>query len=151
MADINRIGPVGGGWKAAMTTLGAERHALSGVAKSARRVTRSSVGSHLAEVLAMARDRGRTDDSVVRDLLAQAYTADRLLTWTSQRSRDRSRSGQPAGPEGSITKIAKALTNQRLQEVAMELLGRRRHGMVDRRRRSAGVDHPVPAHQGQFD
>jgi alkylation response protein AidB-like acyl-CoA dehydrogenase len=59
----------------------------------------------------------------VRDLLARAYTADRLLAWTSQRSRDRSRSGQPAGPEGSITKIAKALSNQRLQEVAMELLG----------------------------
>lgn len=123
VGDINRIGPVGGGWKAAMTTLGAERHALSGGGKKRKASDEILGGKPFDEVLAMARDRDRTDDSVVRDLLARAYTADRLLAWTSQRSRDRSRSGQPAGPEGSITKIAKALSNQRLQEVAMELLG----------------------------
>ncbi|MFV0526861.1 MAG: acyl-CoA dehydrogenase family protein [Acidimicrobiales bacterium] len=123
VADIDRISPVGEGWAAAMTTLGAERHALSGVRRKRRASDEILGGKPLAEVLAMARRLGATTDPVVRDELARAYTHDRILAWTAERRRARARAGQPPGPEGSITKIAKAVTNQRLQEVAVGLLG----------------------------
>jgi alkylation response protein AidB-like acyl-CoA dehydrogenase len=123
VADIDRISPVGEGWKAAMTTLGAERHALSGVRKKRKASDEILGGKPYAEVVAMAQRRGRTLDPLVRGAIVRAYTADRLLAWTAGRSRARAAAGQPAGPEGSITKIAKAATNQRLQELALALLG----------------------------
>jgi len=106
-----------------MTTLGAERHTLSGVRTKRKASDEILGGKPLAEVMAMARDRGLTSSPVVRDQLVRAHSADRLLVWTAARSRDLARAGQPVGPEGSITKIAKAKTNQQLQELAMTLLG----------------------------
>ncbi len=53
-------------------------------------------------------------DSIVRQRLAQAHADG----WTLGRNTRRFR-----GPEGSITKIAKAGGNQRLQELAMDVLG----------------------------
>jgi alkylation response protein AidB-like acyl-CoA dehydrogenase len=123
VADVDRISPVGEGWAAAMTTLGAERHALSGVRNKRKASDEILGGKPIAEVVAMAQRRGRTADPVVRDVIARASTADRLLAWTAARSRDRAAAGQPVGPQGSITKIVKATTNQRLQDIAMELLG----------------------------
>lgn len=123
VADIDRISPVGEGWAAAMTTLGAERHALSGVRKKRKASDEILGGKPFAEVLALAQQRGRAVDPLIRDLLARAHTADRLLSWTAARARARAQAGHPAGPEGSITKIAKATANQRLQEVALQVLG----------------------------
>jgi alkylation response protein AidB-like acyl-CoA dehydrogenase len=123
IADIDRISPVGDGWAAAMTTLGAERHALSGVRKKRRASDEILGGKPWAEVLAMAVDRGVATSPVDRDQAMRSYTADRLLAWTAQRGRARSAAGQPAGPEGSITKVAKAVANQRMQELAVSLRG----------------------------
>ncbi len=123
VADIDRISPIGEGWKAAMTTLGAERHALSGVRKKRKSSDEILGGKPFAEVLAMAQSRGLTNDANVRQQLMVAFTSDRLLSWTAQRARDRARAGQQVGPEGSVTKIAKAAANQRLQELAIGLLG----------------------------
>jgi len=123
VADIDRISPVGDGWKAAMTTLGAERHALSGVRKKRKSSDEILGGKPFAEVLLMAQERGLTNDAHVRQALMAAYTSDRLLAWTAQRARDRASAGQQVGPEGSISKIAKAAANQRLQELAIGLLG----------------------------
>ena len=123
VADIDRISPIGDGWKAAMTTLGAERHALSGVRKKRKSSDEILGGKPFAEVLLMAQERGLTNDAHVRQALMTAYTSDRLLAWTAQRARDRASAGQQVGPEGSISKIAKAAANQRLQELAIGLLG----------------------------
>lgn len=123
VAEIDRISPVGDGWKAAMTTLGAERHALSGVRKKRKSSDEILGGKPFAEVLLMAQERGLTNDAHVRQALMTAYTSDRLLAWTAQRARDRASAGQQVGPEGSISKIAKAAANQRLQELAIGLLG----------------------------
>ena len=121
IADLDRISPVGEGWAAAMTTLGAERHALSGVRRKRRAGDEILGGKPLAEVVAMA---GCSElDAISRDRLATAHTADRLLQLTARRARAAAAAGRPAGPEGSISKIAKASTNQRLQELALDLLG----------------------------
>ena len=119
--DLFRISPVGEGWAAAMTTLGAERHALSGVRKKRQSSDEIRGGKPLSEVVAMARD-GEVD-AVARSRLAAAHTADRLLQMTAQRARAATAAGRPPGPEGSISKIAKATTNQRLQELALDCRG----------------------------
>ncbi len=122
--DLNRIGEVGEGWRAAMTTLGAERHALSGLRKKKRKSSDEILGGKpLQEVLAMAVDSGATHEPTTRQALARRHIEGQLLSLTAQRARARAAAGQPAGPEGSISKIAKAASNQRLQETALAALG----------------------------
>ena len=80
----DRISPEGDGWKAAMTTLGAERHALSRGWKKRKSSDEILGGKPFAEVLRMAQQRGLTGDDRVRQVLTAAFTADRILTWTAQ-------------------------------------------------------------------
>jgi len=122
--DLLRVSPVGEGWAAAMTTLGAERHALSGGRKKKRKASDEILGGKpLHEVVSMATARGSTTDPLARQRLAEAETADRLLKLIAQRARDEAAGGRSNPAIGSITKIAKATGNQRLQEVAVGLLG----------------------------
>ena len=122
--DVNRIGEVGEGWSAAMTTLGAERFALSGPRKKKRKASDEILGGKpLHEVRAKAVQTGVATHPVGRQDLASRHIEGEVLRLTAQRSRDRRAAGLAAGPEGSISKIAKAFTNQRLQETAMHALG----------------------------
>jgi alkylation response protein AidB-like acyl-CoA dehydrogenase len=114
LPDLHRISPLGKGWAAALTTLGAERLALSGVRRKRKASDEILGGKTFADVLALARRVGATGDARWRQRLADEYTRGRVLTWTAGRVR---------GPAGSITKIAKAATNQSLQVLALDLLG----------------------------
>jgi alkylation response protein AidB-like acyl-CoA dehydrogenase len=122
--DLDRISPVGEGWAAAMTTLGAERHALSGLGRKKRKASDEILGGKpYADVETLAVERGAAADPVGRQRLMEEYIAVRTLTLNTERARARAAAGRPAGPEGSITKIAKAASNQHLQELALDLLG----------------------------
>lgn len=121
--DSDRISDVGEGWAAAMTTLGAERHALSGVRKKRKSSDEILGGKPLSEVMAMAQQRDATASPVLRQQVMRAYTSQKLLEWTAQRAKARAAAGHPPGPEGSVSKIAKAAANQRLQELALAALG----------------------------
>jgi len=122
--DIDRISPVGEGWAAALTTLSAERHALSGLARKKRKASDEILGGKpYAEVQQLAVRRGVGADPLGRQKLMAAYIEDRVLNMSVQRSRARLASGHAPGSEGSLTKIAKAAANQHLQEVAMDVLG----------------------------
>ncbi len=112
--DLCRISPVGDGWAAAMTTLGAERHALSGLRKKRKASDEILGGKPLGEVLDRARAGGPAREPAVRQRLARAHADGWTLAQNTRRFR---------GPQGSITKIAKAKGNQQLQELAMEVLG----------------------------
>ncbi len=129
--DLDRISPVGEGWAAAMTTLGAERHALSGVRKKRKSSDEILGGKPYAEVQALAAARGIGSDPLGRQRLMREYIAGRVLTMNLQRARARAAAGRPPGPEGSLTKIAKATANQALQELAMDLLGADSTAWVD--------------------
>lgn len=111
--DLCRISPVGEGWAAAMTTLGAERHALSGLKKKRRASDEILGGKPLREVMARATASGRPSE-IDRRRLAQAFADDRTLKQNTRRFK---------GAEGSLTKIAKAQSNQALQELALDLVG----------------------------
>jgi len=121
--DIDRISPLGEGWAASLTTLGAERFALSGLARKKRRASDEILGGKpYAEIEQLARSCPRLG-VVARDALVQAFIAERVLALSTRRFRDLAAIGRSTGAEGSITKIAKARSNQRLQELALALLG----------------------------
>ena len=123
--DLFRISPPGKGWGAALTTLGAERFALSGMRKKRKASDEILGGKTIEQVIAAAREAGLADDPVVRQRIAKEWTRGRLLALTSQRARAAATAGRAPGPEGSISKIAKAASNQSLQVLAMEVLGAR--------------------------
>ena len=121
--DLYRISPQGQGWGATLTTLSAERFALSGLRKKRKASDEILGGKTVEQVLEAARERGLTDDLIDRQNLAREWTKGRILSLTSLRSRANAAAGKAPGPEGSITKIAKASSNQSLQVLAMEVLG----------------------------
>lgn len=114
--DTLRLGPVGEGWKVALTTLGFERGASGGGGGS-------GVGGSFRRVLALARHLGATEDPIVRQRLARLYTGSQLLKLNGQRVRDAARAGQAPGPEGSIGKLVWTQNMTETSSVVSHLLG----------------------------
>jgi alkylation response protein AidB-like acyl-CoA dehydrogenase len=112
----NMLGEPGDGWRVAMTTLLHERGTLGFALSVAARIV-------LDELIETARSRGRIDDPVVRQRLAQFHVEVEALRLTSERGLSTiMRTGIP-GPEGSIAKLLWSETNQHMSEFALELLG----------------------------
>jgi alkylation response protein AidB-like acyl-CoA dehydrogenase len=114
--DANVVGGVGNGWKVALTTLMNERAGL-GFALQIR------LRQLLDDLIATASDRGLLDDALLADALAELHMrceSVRLLAWKGLT--DSERYGQP-GPEGSLVKWLWSDTNQRLTELAAEIVG----------------------------
>lgn len=112
----NRIGDEDGGWPIARTSLGHERAAnsLSG-ATMYRRV--------VDELIDLARERGLTADPVLRQRLMWAETEVRLAYLGGARQIENIvRNGEP-GPISSVSRLGFSLFEQRLHELAVDLLG----------------------------
>ncbi len=142
--DLHRISPPGEGWGATQTTLGAERHALSGMRKKRKASDEILGGKTWADVLAAAGAQQMTDDPVVRNRLAEEWTLGQVLALSSRRAaanREAGRAGGPEGsisPQGSISKVAKAMSNQSLQVLAMDVLGAQACAWIANGERSGG-------------
>jgi alkylation response protein AidB-like acyl-CoA dehydrogenase len=115
--DSARIGPVGEGWRVALTTLMNERVSLSGAGSAGGEAVGGNSVTRLIE-----RHRPVVDRRI-RQRLAQAWIDGRLIRLNNQRAADKRRSGGEVGPEGSITKLQQAMYNQRLQKLAVDLEG----------------------------
>jgi alkylation response protein AidB-like acyl-CoA dehydrogenase len=115
--DAWRLGPVGDGWRVAITTLMNERVSLSGPGS----VSGDTIGgSPIQRII----DRHRpVTDPRLRQRLAAAWIDHRIIGLNNQRAADRRRKGAEAGPEGSITKLQSAEFNQRVQKLAIDLEG----------------------------
>jgi alkylation response protein AidB-like acyl-CoA dehydrogenase len=77
----------------------------------------------LDDLIAIASERGLFDDALIADALAELHVrceSIRLLAWKGLT--DSERYGQP-GPEGSLVKWLWSDTNQRLTELAAEIVG----------------------------
>ena len=112
----NVVGGVGNGWKVALTTLMNERAGL-GFALQIR------LRKLLDEVLGVAAERGLLQDALYADALAELHVrceAIRLLAWKGLT--DVEKYGQP-GPEGSLVKWLWSDTNQRLTQLAADVVG----------------------------
>ncbi|HUA74121.1 MAG TPA: acyl-CoA dehydrogenase family protein [Solirubrobacteraceae bacterium] len=112
--DENVVGGVGNGWKVALTTLMNERAGL-GFALQIR------LRQLLDDLIAAAVERGVYDEYA--DTLAELHVrceSIRLLAWKGLT--DVERYGQP-GPEGSLVKWLWSDTNQRLTQLAVDVVG----------------------------
>jgi alkylation response protein AidB-like acyl-CoA dehydrogenase len=112
----NRVGEENGGWAIARTTLGHER-STSRVAAVMRyrRVVR--------ELIALAAERGVSDDPAVRQELARMVVGAELLVTTAQRIVAGVLADADPGPASSIFRLAHALFEKELHEVAMRVIG----------------------------
>src|SRR3954470_7317131 len=114
--DEHVVGGVGNGWKVALTTLMNERAGL-GFALQVR------LRQQLDDLFAVAAARGLLDDPLVADKLADLHVRTeqiRLLAWKGLT--DIERYGQP-GPEGSLVKWQWSDTNQKLSQLAADIVG----------------------------
>src|SRR4051794_15783879 len=114
--DANVVGGVGNGWKVALTTLMNERAGL-GFALQTR------LRQLLDDMIAIAAERGLLEDPLCADALAELHVrceSIRLLAWKGLT--DVERYGQP-GPEGSLVKWLWSDTNQRLTQLAVDIVG----------------------------
>jgi alkylation response protein AidB-like acyl-CoA dehydrogenase len=114
--DANILGGVGNGWKVALTTLMNERAGLGFLLQIHMRQL-------LDDLISAAAERGLLEDSLYADALAELHVrteAVRLLAWKGLT--DVERYGQP-GPEGSLVKWLWSDTNQRLTQLAVDVIG----------------------------
>jgi alkylation response protein AidB-like acyl-CoA dehydrogenase len=115
--DGLRIGRPGQGWEVATATLSFERTASGG---GNRRK-----GGTFADVLALARSLGRTEDPLVRQRLADLYVRSELRAATVDRVARASAGGGRPGPEASLTKLMASDLLTRTGQAAAELMGAR--------------------------
>jgi alkylation response protein AidB-like acyl-CoA dehydrogenase len=114
--DANVVGGVGNGWKVALTTLMNERAGLGFALQI-------SLRQLLDDVIAKAAERELLEDPLYADALAELHTrceSIRLLAWKGLT--DVERYGQP-GPEGSLVKWLWSETNQKLTQLAVDVVG----------------------------
>jgi alkylation response protein AidB-like acyl-CoA dehydrogenase len=114
--DAHRIGEVGEGWRAALTTLMNERSAI-GTGGSGRRrgpidVALEIWGSLPADQRSAAK----------RDRLMRLWCESETQRLTNQRAAQRAKAGNP-GPEMSIAKLAMSTFNKTVTDFCVDLLG----------------------------
>jgi alkylation response protein AidB-like acyl-CoA dehydrogenase len=118
--DDMRVGAVGDGWKVANATLSGERQMVSGAGSGG--VDR--IGGRGADhVLRLARATGASKDPLLRQDLMRVYSEEQIRDWTNQRVRAQVRAGRSPGPESSVGKVHQGSLNQRIQELAVRVLG----------------------------
>jgi alkylation response protein AidB-like acyl-CoA dehydrogenase len=111
--DANRLGPEGGGWAVAMTTLLNERMALGGTGGF----------FSFAELAAHARDHRERLDPVLRDELARLYCWDKTLELLNARVVTKLGRGQIPDAESSVMKLALGRILTRGADLGLRIAG----------------------------
>ncbi|BBY08031.1 acyl-CoA dehydrogenase family protein [Mycobacterium noviomagense] len=112
--DANRLGPVGGGWKVATTTLNNERVAIGNRPGVPRE------GGMIGKVAEAWRNEPQLRNSAMHDDLMRLWVEAEVTRLTGERLRQRLAAGQP-GPEGAGMKIAFARLAQAISGFELEL------------------------------
>ncbi|MCU1462120.1 MAG: putative acyl-CoA dehydrogenase FadE17 [Acidimicrobiales bacterium] len=118
--DNRRVGAVGEGWRVAGATLAGERQMVSGSGSGG--VDRIG-GSGVERVIRRARELGRHREPALRQRLMQLYSEERIRGWTNDRVRATILAGGTAGPAASIGKVHQGSLNQRIQLLAVDVVG----------------------------
>ncbi|MDQ6848337.1 MAG: acyl-CoA dehydrogenase family protein [Candidatus Dormibacteraeota bacterium] len=114
--DDNVVGEVGDGWRVAITTLMFERAGLSAGSALA-------IKTQLDELAALIRQRGLQNDGMIRRRLSELVVATETMRLNGFRGLSRVIEHGVPGPEGSMAKVQWADINQRLGELALDVLG----------------------------
>jgi alkylation response protein AidB-like acyl-CoA dehydrogenase len=123
----NVLGKIGQGWEVALGTLMHERATLG----ASITVVYRRMFDRLVAIAKETKRGGKplSEDTAVRQKLAQAYTELEVFKMNQMRSLSRVSSTGVPGPEGSILKIFWSEYNQRFQQLAQEILGP--YGMLE--------------------
>jgi alkylation response protein AidB-like acyl-CoA dehydrogenase len=114
--DENLVGGEGNGWNVAITTLMHERAGL-GAASAI------SLRRELDELIALINERGLADDPVIRQRIAELKIGVEALRLGALRALTQQMKVGIPGPEGSVAKWEWAMVNQKLTELAVDVLG----------------------------
>ena len=114
VADDERLGDVGEGWHASLTTLMNERVSIGGQV--------SPRGSGMIAMAVNLWNKGDRSDVVARDELAKLWVDAECQRLTNLRASGNRKQGTP-GPEGSTGKLSMALLNQRIANWVMNHQG----------------------------
>jgi alkylation response protein AidB-like acyl-CoA dehydrogenase len=112
----NVIGEVNGGWAVAMTLLGYERGEAAAVAPIRFKI-------ELDRLLALAKERGKGDDPLIRQRLAWAYSKVEIMRYLGMRALTAWLKGGHPGPEASISKLYWSEYHKASTELAMDIIG----------------------------
>ncbi len=117
----NTVGTVNDGWNVAIGTLMHERGTFGAGLQVMYR-------QNIERLIALARSTERngkpaSEDPIVRQKLAQAYAEVEIMRLNQMRAFSKINQTGVPGPEGSIQKIFWSELNQRMQQLAQELLG----------------------------
>jgi alkylation response protein AidB-like acyl-CoA dehydrogenase len=110
------VGGVNNGWGVAMTLLGYERGEAAATVPVRYR-------EELDRLMRLARERGRTNDPVIRQRLAWCYSQVEIMRFLGMRTLTGFLQGQHPGPEGSIFKLFWSEYHRIATELAMDILG----------------------------
>jgi len=115
--DSMRIGPIGGGWRVALTTLMNERHGV-----------RDSSGPDFPELFRLANqieleDGLAIDNPAVQERLAEFFVRSQGLRYTKYRGMTALSRGGTPGPESSIIKVVAANKLQDVLSYGLDLIG----------------------------
>jgi alkylation response protein AidB-like acyl-CoA dehydrogenase len=112
--DANRLGPEGGGWKVATTTLNNERVAIGSLAGSTRET------GIIGKVAEAWRAESQLRNPAMHDELMRLWVEAEVARLTGMRLRQRLTAGQP-GPEGAGMKLTFAKLAQAISGFDIEL------------------------------
>jgi alkylation response protein AidB-like acyl-CoA dehydrogenase len=124
--DTQRVGAVGAGWKVANATLSGERQMVSGAGSGGVDRIGGSGADALVRLARRLDAEGRPGgwaNPVHRDEVVRLWCEERVREWTNQRVRAQVRSGRAPGAESSIGKVHQGELNQRIQLLAVDMLG----------------------------
>jgi alkylation response protein AidB-like acyl-CoA dehydrogenase len=115
IADAERLGDTGDGWRVSLTTLMNERVSIGG-----------QVNPRGSGVIAVAVNQGtqhpERHGAIARDQLTRLWIDAEVNRLTNMRAAQNRTKGTP-GPEGSVGKLAMAGLNQRIMSFTMDLMG----------------------------
>ncbi len=115
-AKENVVGEVNGGWAVAMTLLGYER----GEAAATNPV---AFQTEIDRLLALARERGRHTDPLIRQRLAWCYSKVQIMRFLGMRTLTRFLAGEHPGADASIFKLYWSEYHRVITELAVDILG----------------------------
>lgn len=150
VSDDARIGEVNGGWRVAMTTLMSERSNFAGGGEhTVRSVSAGTKAGYLdrtiadvlaeeveqwdgantppihtpEQLIALARELGRSGDPVIRQRIAQVYAASEAMRFTGLRAHAAAAAGRAPGRESSIVYLGGVKVIRLYRDVSAEIAG----------------------------
>ncbi|MEY2590410.1 MAG: hypothetical protein QOJ67_2394 [Acidimicrobiaceae bacterium] len=115
-AKENVVGEVNGGWAVAMTLLGYERGEAAAVFPLKFR-------TELDRLVALARERAKVDDPVVRQRLAWCHTKVEVMRYLGMRTLTQFLAGKTPGPDAAVFKLYWSEYHRLVTELAVDILG----------------------------